>query len=170
MKELFLTLMLVVVLVIAGGSSVLAETPQQIDSAVSHTVINPCNGNTIRFGGTLHHIIRKTADPQGSRITMGGKTQDVSGLDAKGIQYRLAPADDFTFADPGGQHQFTLTEDAPVLGQGAASDFLLHVTLQITIGENGKIAATVGRLTGDCRDVAATPLSGERPIEAAAAG
>ncbi len=159
MKELFLTLMLVVVLAIAGGPSVLAETPQQIDSAVSHTVINPCNGNTVRFSGTLHHVIRKTVDPNGSWITMGSNTQDLSGLDAKGVQYRLATAGDFTISNPEDRSQFTVTEDAPVLSQGAASDFLLYLTLQITIGEDGEIVATVDRLNGECRDVAATPSS-----------
>ncbi len=159
MKELFLTLMLVVVLAIAGGPSVLAETPQQIDSAVSHTVINPCNGNTVRFSGTLHHVIRKTVDPDGSWITMGSNTQDLSGLDAKGVQYRLATAGDLTISNPEDRSQFTVTEDAPVLSQGAASDFLLHLTLQITIGEDGEIVATVDRLNGECRDVAASPSS-----------
>ena len=159
MKELFLTLMLVVVLAIAGGPSVLAETPQQIDSAVSHTVINPCNGNTVRFSGTLHHVIRKTVDPDGSWITMGSNTQDLSGLDAKGVQYRLATAGDLTISNPEDRSQFSVTEDAPVLSQGAASDFLLHLTLQITIGEDGEIVATVDRLNGECRDVAASPSS-----------
>ena len=159
MKELFLTLMLVVVLAIAGGPSVLAETPQQIDSAVSHTVINPCNGNTVRFSGTLHHVIRKSVDPDGSWITMGSNTQDLSGLDAKGVQYRLATAGDLTISNPEDRSQFSVTEDAPVLSQGAASDFLLHLTLQITIGEDGEIVATVDRLNGECRDVAASPSS-----------
>ncbi len=169
MKELFLTLMLVVVLMVAGGPSVLAEAPQQIDSAVSHTVINPCNGDTIRFSGTLHHVLRKTAAPQGSRITMGGNTQDVLGLDAKGIRYRLARANDVTIFNPGSRSQFTVTEDAPVLVQGAGPDFLLHLTLRIAIGEDEKLAVMVDRLSGDCRDAAATPPSGALPLEATAA-
>jgi hypothetical protein len=170
MKELFLTLMLVVVLMVAGGPSVLAEAPQQIDSAVSHTMINPCNGDTIRFSGSLHHVIRKTADPRGSRITMGGNTQDVSGLDAKGIQYRLARANDSTILNPGSRSQVTVTEDAPVLVQGTGPDFLLHLTLRITFGEDEKLAVMVDRLSGDCRDVPATASSGVLPIEATAAG
>ncbi len=170
MKELFLTLMLVVVLMVAGGPSVLAEAPQQIDSAVSHTVINPCNGDTIRLSGTLHHTIRKTADPQGARITMGGNTQDVSGLDAKGMEYRLARANDVTILNTGSRSRFTVIEDAPVQVQGAGQDFLLHLTLRITIGEDDKLAVMVDRLSGECQNIIATPPSGELPVEAAAAG
>lgn len=170
MKELFLTLMLVVVLAIAGGPSVLAETPQQIDSVISHTVINPCDGTTVRFSGTLHHVIRKTADPNGSRISMGSNTQDINGIDARGIQYRLDQAGDVTIVDAGGQGRFTVTEDAPVLSQGAVSDFLLHINLQITIREDGEIVATVDRLSGECRDAAATPSSSGFLIESAATG
>lgn len=163
MKELFLTLMLVVVLAIAGGPSVLAEAPQQIDSAVSHSIINPCNGNTVRFDGTLHHTIRKTADPRGAQLTIGSNVQDVSGLDAEGMQYRMAQGTDFTIPYPTGQHQVTVSEDAPVLSDGEASDFLLHLTLQISIEPDGKTAATIGKVSGDCRNVTATTASGKTP-------
>lgn len=98
---------------------------------------------------------------------MGGNTRDVSGLDAKVSQYRLARANDFIIFKPGSRSQFIVTEDELVLVQGAGPDFLLYLTLWITVGEDEKLVVIVDRPSGGCRDVSATPSSGELPLEAA---
>jgi hypothetical protein len=164
MKELLLTLMLVAVLATAGWSSVLADRPEQIDSTVSHTVANPCTGDSITFSGTLHHVVRKQTDDSRLRLSLASNTQDVSGLGASDTHYQLLQAGDFTIDNPRGRHDLSLTEDFPVTSQGASSDFLLHLALRVTTDADEEVTVTVNGLSAECRAPTSTPEGEESPL------
>ncbi len=150
-------------LVVALGSAALfkaAHADVITNTKVSFTgfgVPNPClpPGEMVLFSGELHTLFRLTVDPNGGfHLGIHENTQGLTGEGSlTGAKYRLNSTFDFDqeLNIKSLPAESTTTNAVEVIGQGQAPNFILHITIHLTINANGEVTSTVAKIDSECK-------------------
>jgi hypothetical protein len=124
------------------------------DIPVAGTFTNPCNGDVFPFAGTIHVVFHETID------SSGGIHFDLmqNGFDIKSTAPAVPSGSSYVITvtvlesinlTAGVAEEATITEHLNVISQGPAPNFLLHVTLHVTL-VNGVPTAQVNNFREEC--------------------
>ena len=124
------------------------ESTTVTDIAIPPFVVtNPCNGDVVTITtGSIHLVLHYGTSAAGGELVSGeSNTQDVSGTDAAGINYREigVGTQAQVFTAPGGEAA-TGTDDIQLVSQTAAvPNFTERILFHVTINANGTETSSV---------------------------
>jgi hypothetical protein len=140
---------------LAGSSSAHAQastTTTNLRLPLDTTLANPCTGELITFGGTIHLVIHATTTPSGDfHATVHQNLQNASGIAAESgdtFQFQFGTTETLNVA---AGTETTLSQNLRVVGPGPDNNFLLHQTTHLTINPNGEATAVVDNFFATCR-------------------
>ena len=113
-------------------------------------VSNPCTGGAFLLTGVDHLTFELTLFDDGSFHSVSHQDAQLTGTDNQGNSYIGNLTDTSVFAGHAGvevTRPFTL----PIIGNGAAPNFTVHVTLHVTVNANGTVTAQVSEITTTCQ-------------------
>jgi hypothetical protein len=123
--------------------------------AVNVPCANGGAGELVLLSGNLHLLNHITLDGAGgAHFKTHAQPQGVSGTGlATGARYQGTGVTQETdnFNAGGLPAEFTFINNFRIIGQGPGNNFLVHVTLHMTVNENGETTADVVNASTECR-------------------
>lgn len=158
MKHVIITLAIVVLsvgTVLAGSTgTALADVTGSQTIPLDTPTANPCNGEPVALQGT------STLTYRSSQSSSGGFHVDLhfdskgSGTGAFSNPYQYSQTDQYTEntqnTQPPTQYESKEILNLHVVSNGAAPNFLLHVTIGITVNANGTVEAVPLNFNSSC--------------------
>jgi hypothetical protein len=132
-------------------------TITNFSAAASYTVVVPCAnggaGEVVDISGTEHDVIRNTINGNNFSDTFHQNGEGLTGTgETTGNTYHETGA--VNASDSGsltnGQANSTFTLDDHYLSQGSAPNFLVHVTVHVTVNANGDVTVTFVNFRAEC--------------------
>jgi hypothetical protein len=136
----------------AFGQATTTTTNENIP--FTSNMLNPCNGDSVTFSGTLHIVNTLTIDGSGgTHLKTHTNYQDVTGTGApSGITYRVGTVSNEIINDSDGpQSNVTSISTVKLISPGPALNTFLRIVLHITINANGQTTSTVQEVSAECR-------------------
>ena len=146
-NQLFMHLGLVAVLaVLIGGLAVTTAYGQASTTTFRNTFtfsdgrLNPCNGESVSFDGTINSVSHFTNTPNGGTIINFNLQSTGHGQGDLGNTYNINYNDHFKFISQPGAAQLESTVDSiRVISQGSsAENFILETIFRVTFNANGE--------------------------------
>jgi len=132
-----------------------AAVVQNAQLPLNVTFVNtPCTGDTITFTGNIHLVIAMTPDASGGfHFHADNNVSGVTGVGVpSGTTYHGIGGGWFEFnADPPFPVVATETDVFGLISTGSSSNFVVTVTLHMTVNADGSITAQVMRISITCR-------------------
>jgi hypothetical protein len=153
---------LLIALALTAGGLVGTVAPAQARAVslrvpISGVVPNPC-GQPVTVSGTIHVVGHTTEDQAGGvHFASHINAQRVQGVDASGNRYVVHNVinDRYSLnAAKGAATTDTFTRAAHIIRRGEDAeddDFLLHMTLHVTINADGEVTAEVVETRIECK-------------------
>jgi len=113
-------------------------------------VTNPCTGTGFPLTGADHFTSQSTLNSSGVFHLVSHQDAQLTGTDNQGNAYIGNLTDNFVLDGQVGVEQ-TRSITLPVIGNGAAPNFLAHFTLHFTVNADGTVTALVTELTTTCQ-------------------
>jgi hypothetical protein len=109
-------------------------------------------GEEVHLTGEIHDLFHITLDSAGgAHVKVQLSDQGISGTGlTTGDKYHRTGATNFEFNAKVGE-QTTVVNNFDIIGQGNGNNFLLHVTLHITVNANGTVTAEVVNTSVECK-------------------
>jgi hypothetical protein len=120
----------------------------------TNSLLNPCNGDTVTFSGTLHIVNTLTTDAGGgTHLKTHTNYQDVTGAGVpSGITYRVGTVSNEIINDSDGpQSNVTSISTVKLIAPGPALNAFLRIVMHITINADGQTTSTVQEVSAECR-------------------
>jgi hypothetical protein len=123
---------------------------------VDETLFVPCAaggaGEEVHLTGKLHHLVHFIINSTGGvHFKFQSSDQGISGTGlTTGDKYQRTGATNSDFNAKVGE-QSTVVDSFNIIGQGNGNNFLLHVTLHITVNANGTVTAEVFDFSVECK-------------------
>jgi hypothetical protein len=111
-------------------------------------------GDNITGTATLHFVLHFTYDAAGGNMfVLEVNLEGATALGASGATYRVAEVtqEEFTSNGPGPQLEETIIENFHMISPGTAPNYDVHMTLHITINNNGEVTTVVDNTSAECR-------------------
>ncbi|HEX2408453.1 MAG TPA: hypothetical protein VHJ38_14720 [Nitrososphaeraceae archaeon] len=146
-NQLFMHLGLVAVLaVLIGGVAVTTAYGQASTTTIRNTftfsdgILNPCNGESVLFDGTINSVSHFTNTPNGGTIINFNLQSTGHGQGDLGNTYNINYNDHFKFiSQPGAAHLESPVISIRVISQGSsAENFILETIFRVTFNANGE--------------------------------
>ncbi len=156
MRKVFVALTLTSLLVLALILSAQAAVTTNIKKQVDFLKYIPCTGDLISLSGTVHLLMRTTADGNGGFHTTVHNNQALSGIVVDGsnvgAKYRSVGATHENInlhLKPGTTE--TVISHSALIGRGKAPNLRMRTTTHITVNANGVITANVDKNELSCK-------------------
>jgi hypothetical protein len=123
---------------------------------VDETVFVPCAvggaGEEVHLTGKLHHLVHFMINSTGGvHFKFQSSDQGITGTGlTTGDKYHRTGATNSEFNAKVGE-ETTVVDSFQVIGQGNGNNFLVHVTLHITVNANGTVTAEVFDFSVECK-------------------
>ena len=123
---------------------------------VDETLFVPCAaggaGEEVQLTGKLHHLVHFIINSTGGvHFKFHSSDQGITGTGlTTGDKYHRTGATNSEFNAKVGE-QSTVVDSFNIIGQGNGNNFLLHVTLHITVNANGTMTAEVFDFRVECK-------------------
>jgi hypothetical protein len=123
---------------------------------VDETVFVPCaaggTGEEVHLTGKLHHLVHFIINSTGGvHFKFQSSDQGITGTGlTTGDKYHRTGATNSEFNAKVGE-ETTVVDSFQVIGQGNGNNFLVHVTLHITVNANGTVTAEVFDFSVECK-------------------
>ena len=123
---------------------------------VDETLFVPCAaggaGEEVHLTGKLHHLVHFITNSTGGvHFKFQSSDQGITGTGlTTGDKYHRTGATNSEFNAKVGE-QSTVVDSFNIIGQGNGNNFLLHVTLHITVNANGTVTAEVFDFRVECK-------------------
>ena len=127
-----------------------AAVVENVDIPITGALLNPCNGATLTYSGTLHAIVSITLNSAGGFHLDLHDNIHVTATDTLGNSYEGTEEDLDQFNGRFGVEQ-TVSTTFHATGKGSAPNFDLHSLLHITVNANGTLTTFVDHFTAVCR-------------------
>ena len=117
-------------------------------------IINPCNGDTVTFSGTLHVVNTMTTNASGgTHLKTHINYQNVTGTGSpSGINYRVGTvSNDVVNDNDGPQNTATVISTVKLIAPGSALNYFMRTVLHVTVNANGETTSTVEEVSAECR-------------------
>lgn len=165
------TIAIVLALGIVGSTAVnafvISATPAYADTAaqpvtrveeipVDETLFVPCAaggaGEEVHLTGKLHHLVHFIINSTGGvHFKFQSNDQGITGTGlTTGDKYHRTGATNSEFNAKVGE-QTTVVDSFNIIGQGNGNNFLVHVTLHITVNANGTVTSEVFDFSVECK-------------------
>ena len=141
-------------LVVGLAAPAYAEVVINQQVPVSGTFTNPCNGDVFPLAGNIHIVFHVTVDSNGGLHIF----EMENAYDIKSVAPAVPSGSDYVVTatltqsvnlTSGAAEEATFTQHVNVISQGPAQNFLMHVTLHITLA-NGVPTAQVNDMRTEC--------------------
>ncbi len=135
---------------VVAGSAVAGTTSGTI--SFSYTAFNSCVGEAVAVTGKLHITLSQTTSKSGNEHgTMITSFQGSGvGLTTGSLYSSLdRSTDEFTYSRA--TYEFTKGKQYLFVSRGGTQNFLLHVTIHVTVTHQGILAAYVDNIYFSCR-------------------
>jgi hypothetical protein len=154
MRRLLPALFLAAALCLVPATSS-AAVIQNVQLPLNVTFVNtPCTGDTITFTGNIHLVIAMTTDASGGfHLHFDNNVSGVTGVGVpSGTTYHGIGGGWFEVnANPPFPVIATETDVFGLISTGSSSNFVVTVTLHMTVNADGSITAQVMRISITCR-------------------
>jgi hypothetical protein len=120
---------------------------------VSGLIANPCNDELVTVIGELHLVDHITVDPHGGfhiELHANFLNQGV-GLTTGAKYVSFGSSHTSQFISQQLPFETTFTEHSAVIGEGPVADFVMHLTVHITINPAGELTAHVQNIQSECK-------------------
>ena len=141
----------------AAAAAAAAQPVTRVEEIpVDETLFVPCAadgaGEGVHLTGRLHHLVHFTFDGAGGvHFKFHSSDQGITGTGlTTGDKYQRTGATNSEFNAKVGE-QSTVVDSFNIIGQGNGNNFLLHVTLHITVNANGTVTAEVFDFSVECK-------------------
>lgn len=131
-----------------------ADTVNTTIHVPANVQINPCTpGDIVNLSGDIHTVIRVDADAQGGYHAIMQLNSQFSGASiVTGLKYiNSETKEDEWYARDPFPVIHTNTYDFELLSSSGFDNYVLHMTMHVTINSNGVPTATVDKFWMDCK-------------------
>jgi len=121
--------------------------------AITGSITNPCNGDTVAFQGDINVTNHMTTDANGgTHLRTHLNYQNVTGVgDLSGLNYTVRTTTNETVNDKDGpQFEATIISTVKLITQGPEQNYFLRVVFHITVNANGVTTTTVDQTRIEC--------------------
>ena len=141
----------------AAAAAAAAQPVTRVEEIpVDETLFVPCAadgaGEEVHLTGKLHHLVHFIINSTGGvHFKFHSSDQGITGTGlTTGDKYQRTGATNSEFNAKVGE-QSTVVDSFNIIGQGNGNNFLLHVTLHITVNANGTVTAEVFDFSVECK-------------------
>jgi type 1 fimbria pilin len=130
-----------------------AANSGQLEVQFSGTITNPCNGETVAFGGTVHIDSTVTINGNTAHLTSHANPQGVTGVgETTSAKYQAngVTRQDLQGSLVNGSVNFAFINRFDFMGRGSVPNFSVHETAHITVNANGTITASFDNFSATC--------------------
>lgn len=112
-----------------------------ISSPVDIVVVDSCTNQLIHFTGVIHDTFNVTENGNKVHVGITNNPQDVTGVDAQGIQYHFTGVTntDLSFAKSSSDFESTFVNLFNIVSDGSSPNSLLHNNFHLTVTPDGTI-------------------------------
>ncbi len=133
-----------------AASPAAAQVQTKSGFPISGAVINPCNGETVVFAGTLHAVTKISLDNGGGFHGQYHDNIHVTASGDLGNSYVGTQQDNTPINGKVGVVQ-TLVMNFSEISRGSAPNFVVHSLLHVTVNPNGTTTSFVDHYATECR-------------------
>jgi hypothetical protein len=132
-----------------GQASVVSYT---LDSPVSYTLVNSCNGETVSLSGTMHFDYHFQTDPSGNTNYFVTSTSNLTGTGTSGVKYVAKDSTNYhTVTHSAEASNFTNTEKLKLVSQGPTPNMMLRQQTHVVVDRSGNMKADTSNYKVDCK-------------------
>ena len=125
----------------------------ELKTPLNFTAFIPCAGESVQLSGELHTVSHVTFDANGGfHLEQMSQPINVSGLSASGVRYQgTGVTRSSVNIDGPPPLEQTMINNFRIIGQGPGNNYLVHVTLHMTVNANGTVTSNVTNASIDCK-------------------
>jgi hypothetical protein len=117
---------------------------------MTDVVVNPCNGESVQLGGTVHDVVHVTINGNVFSVMEHANGADVSGVGrTTGASYKGNDVLASHFSAAAGV-ETSVVESITMNAKGSTPSFVIKLVEHITIDANGVVTASVDNRTTSC--------------------
>jgi hypothetical protein len=131
-----------------GQASVVSYT---LDTPVSYTLVNSCNGETVSLSGTMHFDYHFQTDPSGNTNYFVTSTSNLTGTGSSGVNYVVKDSTNYHTVTHGEASNFTNMEKLKLISQGPTPNMMLRQQTHVVVDKSGNVKADTSNYKVDCK-------------------
>jgi hypothetical protein len=146
-------LLLLVAAAICLSTPLNAANQGQAEVPFDATLVNPCNGELVDIGGTVHVDVTLTSNNNTFHLTLHANPQGATGVgESTGATYHATGVtrQDEQVRLINGSAKASYVNRFDIVADGGVPSFSVHETAHVTFNANGDVTASFDKLSTSC--------------------